>query len=277
VSDGAPPPPVSHKAWMGAAAPFPPAHPPVRGRAVSPQEVGSRQRSRPVATYLDRLKPLVARQSRSEAAHARERATFRFNVRRLSETCCPQLSPCAAARRHGSRHAERMGIRYYAYAFDGDRTDEALADPRRFISSDPLADAWGMEPHARVGVATFEPRIPERDLLYVDKAWWDLQRLTGPLQSPGSARPASRMFEGEVALAADGVSWTPWVRALDPFEVGLIAQDLDVLTSDVARDHLRRVGVTLGGEDYVVHFLKRARLFVGGLAREGRGMAYLIG
>ena len=33
-----------------------------------------------------------------------------------------------------------MGIRYYAYAFDNDQTDRALANPRAFISQDPLAD-----------------------------------------------------------------------------------------------------------------------------------------
>lgn len=170
-----------------------------------------------------------------------------------------------------------MGIRYYAYAFDGDRTDEALADPRAFISSDPLADAWGFEPHALVAVATFEQRVPERDLLYLDKAWRDLQALTGPTQSSGLARPAYRMFEGQVALSEDGGSWTPWVRAVDPAEVRLIAQDLGGLTADVARDHLRREGASEGGAGYVLHFLARARWFVGRLAREGRGMIYRIG
>jgi len=170
-----------------------------------------------------------------------------------------------------------MGIRYYAYAFDGDRTDEALADPRAFISSDPLADAWGFEPHARLSVATFEQRVPERDLLYLDKAWQDLQALTGPAQSSGLSRPAYRMFEGQVAMSADGWSWTPWVRALDPAEVRLVAPDLSGLAADVARDHRRRDGATQADADYVLQLLGRACTFVGGLAREGRGMAYLIG
>lgn len=39
-----------------------------------------------------------------------------------------------------------MGIRYYAYAFDADMTARAQADPRSFISDDPLADAWGHAP-----------------------------------------------------------------------------------------------------------------------------------
>lgn len=37
-----------------------------------------------------------------------------------------------------------MGIRYYAYAFENDQTERVVADPRRFISDDPLADAWGI-------------------------------------------------------------------------------------------------------------------------------------
>ena len=170
-----------------------------------------------------------------------------------------------------------MGIRYYAYAFDGDRTEQALADPRAFTSSDPLADAWGFEPHARLAVAAFEQSVPERDLLYLDKAWLDVQALTGPAKPSGLARPAYRMFEGQVALSADGCSWTPWVRALDPAEVSIIAQDLGELTADVALDHLRREGATTGDADYVLHYLERARRFVDGLAREGRGMTYLIG
>lgn len=40
-----------------------------------------------------------------------------------------------------------MGIRYYAYAFDADRAQQAVDDPHSILSSDPLADAWGLEPH----------------------------------------------------------------------------------------------------------------------------------
>ena len=39
-----------------------------------------------------------------------------------------------------------MGIRYYAYAFDADLTERALADPRSVIGETALAGAWGM-PH----------------------------------------------------------------------------------------------------------------------------------
>lgn len=168
-----------------------------------------------------------------------------------------------------------MGIRYYAYAFDADHSEAALTDPRAFISSDPLADAWGFEPHARLAWATFEPRVPERDLLYLDKAWPDLQALTLLTSPPGVARPAYRMFEGDVTVSVDGWSWDPWVRALAPTEIRLIAEDLDDLDADVGGDRLR--GPMRTDCDYVLHFLEQARRFTSGLARDGRGMAYLIG
>lgn len=89
-----------------------------------------------------------------------------------------------------------MGIRYYAYAFDGDLTERALADPRSIVSGDPLADAWGMEPGAQSSIATFKQAIPERDMLYLDKAWGLLQAVTAPTAFDSVARPAYRMFEG---------------------------------------------------------------------------------
>lgn len=168
-----------------------------------------------------------------------------------------------------------MGIRYYAYAFDKDQTDQALANPRAFIGDDPLADAWGFEPHAAVATVTFEQAVPMRDLLYLDKAWPDLQSLTGPTASGGLTRPAFRMFEGEVTMCDAG--WHLWVRALTPDEVVDVADDLAALDDEIAL-----VGPLSGGAghedaDYALHFLRRARAFVEGLAAEGRGMAYLIG
>lgn len=164
-----------------------------------------------------------------------------------------------------------MGIRYYGYAFDGDLTDQALADPRAFISSDPLADAWGMEPHAQYAVATFQQRTPARDLLYLDKAWRDLQAVTGPM------RPAYRLFEGDVTVSSDGYAWTPWVRALPPDEMPTIADDLIRITSASVRKRFRLQSASARDADYVVQYLEAARTFVRGLARDGRGMAYLIG
>lgn len=164
-----------------------------------------------------------------------------------------------------------MGIRYYGYAFDADRTAEVLADPRAFISSDPLADAWGMEPHAEYSVATFQQRTPQRDLLYLDKAWRDLQAITGPM------RPAYRLFEGDVTLSSDGYSWTPCVRALPPDVIATIADDLIRITPASVRKRFRLWGASALDADYVVQYLETARIFVRGLARDGRGMAYLIG
>jgi len=48
-----------------------------------------------------------------------------------------------------------MGIRYYAYAFDGKLTEQVLADPLSFLSDDPLADAWGSEHGATISTPTF--------------------------------------------------------------------------------------------------------------------------
>ena len=123
-----------------------------------------------------------------------------------------------------------MGIRYSAYAFDSDHTGKALADPLTVIGSDPLADACGLEPGFTQGVTDFRQSLPERDLLYLDKAWPYLQRLTAPRSSEAAARAAYRMFEGQVAYADDGFTWRPWVRALPPHDVALIARDLETIS-----------------------------------------------
>ena len=159
-----------------------------------------------------------------------------------------------------------MGIRYYAYAFEKDQTQQALADPRSFIGSHPLADAWGFEPHARVATPTFKQAVPERDLLYLDKAWRSLQLVTGP------TRAAFRMFEGSVTPT--GLGWHPWIRALTPEDVAEVAEDLRARVDEVATVGLPAV---IEDEDYVLHFLLRARTYVEGLASEGRGMVYMIG
>ncbi|BBH16793.1 hypothetical protein Back2_10800 [Nocardioides baekrokdamisoli] len=165
-----------------------------------------------------------------------------------------------------------MGIRYYAYAFDRDQTDEVLANPRNYISSDPFADAWGMEPHAYVGIATMEQTTPERDMAYLDKAWSYLQRLSGPTAEKGP-RPAYRMFEGAVTFT--GMGWDPYVHALTPAEVAEIAPDVAAMVSEIESGGLQ----TVGDPDklYVEQYLRRAGEFVSCLASEGRGMAYLIG
>jgi len=118
---------------------------------------------------------------------------------------------------------------------------------------------------------------PERDLLYLDKAWPMLQDLTRG-ESPGPADPpAYRMFEGWVTQALDGYGWLPWVRALGPDEMPAVAEDLGRLTPAAAGSRLRGRGLTSGDIDYVLQYLERARTFVDGLVDDHRGMAYLIG
>lgn len=173
----------------------------------------------------------------------------------------------------------RMGIRYYAYAFDRAQTERALADPRGFIADDPLADAWGFQPGAQLAVTDFEQAVPARDMLYLDKAWSTLQRLTEPGPLDDEPRPAFRMFEGQVTQCDGG--WHAWVRALTPDEVVVIARDLAAIDDGQARARLReidRFGRDPDGEvDYGMHHLAKARAFASTLAAEDRGMAYLIG
>ena len=132
-----------------------------------------------------------------------------------------------------------MGIRYYAYAFDADLAQQAVDDPHSILSSDPLADAWGLEPHASVSVATFEQVSPKRDMLYLDKAWSALQSLTR--SGPGSPAAGScyRMFEGNVTMHVMG--WDPWVRTILPEEVPAI-RTTSVRSTRTRRERGRALG-----------------------------------
>ena len=172
-----------------------------------------------------------------------------------------------------------MGIRYYAYAFEGHLTDQALADPLSFLSDDPLADAWGFEQGATIGTPTFDQAVPERDMLYLDKAWRQLQCLTARAEPDLIARPAYRMFEGDVAM--NGMGWEAWVRTLTPPEVLAVARDLEEVSDDDVELRLREshcFSRDLDGEiDYVVSYLRQARTFTANLAAAGRGMVYMIG
>ncbi len=173
-----------------------------------------------------------------------------------------------------------MGIRYYAYAFDAELTRQAVDDPHSILSSDPLADAWGMEPHASVSVATFAQTSPKSDMLYLDKAWSALQSLTRP-DVDGVAEPSSyRMFEGRVTMHDMG--WDPWVRTILPKEVPSIRDHLCAIDESRVRGWARDWRRPFGADEedeirYVRDFLGRAQEFVTSLAANGRGMVYLIG
>lgn len=167
-----------------------------------------------------------------------------------------------------------MGIRYYAYAFDADQTDRVMSDPRAFISRDPLADAWGLEPGAQVSVTSFERVVPERDALYLDKAWRELQLLTRPSSREEPSRPAFSMFDGDVTYS--GLGWTAWCRALAPEQLPDVARDLAALGEELGVTAIDGSTTTDGGR-YVHHYLARARGFVERLVVDGRSLAYLIG
>ncbi|TPW75804.1 DUF1877 family protein [Schumannella soli] len=149
-----------------------------------------------------------------------------------------------------------------------------FAEPRRYLSSDPLADAWGTEPHVSMGTATFEQRSSERDLLYLDKAWGGLQRLTSAGVEGGTARPSHRLFAGQVTMR--GYGWESWVSVIAPDEVPAIQEDLVDLDEAVRLEHA--VMPEQSEDDrYVAEYLHRARLFMDHLEEDGRGLVYLIG
>lgn len=171
-----------------------------------------------------------------------------------------------------------MGIRYYAYAFDNDQTDAAVKDPDSVLSDDPLADAWGFE-HGSYGLIdpTYEQSVPERDMLYCDKVWQHLQDITRP-RDRERPRPAYRMFEGRVNWATG----RPWVRALRPEQVAVIAADLADITDEEADERIRGKNYfgSPAGDDEIetaLQYLHRSQEFMNGLAAEDRGMVYTIG
>ncbi|WP_208544559.1 hypothetical protein [Rathayibacter sp. VKM Ac-2759] len=73
-------------------------------------------------------------------------------------------------------------------------------------------------------------------------------------------------------MTPDGYGWIPWVRALVPEEIAVIADDLVELQRefDVADP-------TNDDAEYVSHFLNRAVRFATEVGRSGRGFVYYIG
>lgn len=163
-----------------------------------------------------------------------------------------------------------MGIRYYAYAFNSDQTEVALADPERLLSADPLADAWGFPRGAVRAVTNFEQSVPKSEMLYLDKAWSGLQRITASTNRNDPARPAARMFEGQVTPYESG--WIAWVRAIMPEEVPGIATDLASL---VQEDWHKKVEVD--DHDYINDYLERSAEFTAELSSTSCGFVYMIG
>ncbi|WP_155838556.1 DUF1877 domain-containing protein [Arthrobacter castelli] len=142
------------------------------------------------------------------------------------------------------------------------------------IGADPLADTLGLQPGFTSGVTDFEQSLPERDLLYLDKSWRYMQELTAPVSAEVTPRPAYRMFEGDVTHCSDG--WAPWVRAVPPDEVAIIAADLAGISLHVmaTAQPARSEG---SQTDYEIEYLKSAVEFVTRLAATNRGLVYLIG
>lgn len=158
-----------------------------------------------------------------------------------------------------------MGIRYYAYPITRSDYPRALADPGRFLSWDPLMDAWG-------------PAELRPEMLYLDKCWSYLQALFGPL--PGELpRPAFHLVVGQVTHTSTG--WISYKRALSPAEVEGIATDLAQF--DEATIGRQLTGIDMFDESsdekvaYVAQFLRNARDFTSRLAEDGRGLVYMIG
>ncbi|MBB1053199.1 DUF1877 domain-containing protein [Dietzia sp. B44] len=175
-----------------------------------------------------------------------------------------------------------MGIRYYAYAFDAEITQAVLSDPRAHISPDPFADAVGLPHGFTMGTTDFQQGPAEEDMLYLDKAWRNLQRMSEPSDPAEEPRPAYRMFEGEVTPLDGWEAWLPWVRAIPPGDVALIADDLDAITRAdfvpwFTRHNSDSVGEVESEAQYVKFHLGRARRFLRALEKSGRGFAYMIG
>ena len=159
-----------------------------------------------------------------------------------------------------------MGIRYYAYPVAPELVDLAREEPRLFLSPDPLADAWGPP-----------ERCPE--MLYLDKCWHWLQRLTTRGDAP---RPAYRLFEGGVRFVDGGAGWHAWERVLGPDEVEAVAADIVLLGEEDVRATVRRWSPDHGRSvaeemSYVMQFLGAAQHFAVATSRAGRGIVYTIG
>jgi hypothetical protein len=162
---------------------------------------------------------------------------------------------------------EPMGIRYYAYPVAAELAELAAASPHDLIGSDPFFDAWG-------------PVDRRPHMLYLDKAWRNLQAVFGPSDSGGTC-PAFELVRGEVTMRDDG--WDPFVRYLDADTTREIAADLAnvdecYVMSGIEALRRKEVVADFSAEvDYTIQYLNEAISFTRDLASSGQGLVYMIG
>jgi hypothetical protein len=158
-----------------------------------------------------------------------------------------------------------MGIRYYAYPITAEQYPLAVENPCRFHGADPLMDAWA-------------PVDERPEMLYLDKCWHELQVLLGP-ESGVTDRPSLQLVEGRITDV--GMGWIPYERALSPVQVQAVAADLATIgDSDIRRllPALNRWNDSPEQEyRYVAEYLAAAQEFTTALARNRRGLVYMIG
>jgi hypothetical protein len=89
------------------------------------------------------------------------------------------------------------------------------------------------------------------------------------------------MFEGSVTEVNGGWEYLPWVRALAPDDIAVIAADLETITEQDIEASLKNHFSLHPDDDnersYVAENFERAKRFIRGLKEEGRGFAYMIG
>lgn len=173
----------------------------------------------------------------------------------------PQTSRPRVFAGPGMRDGRGMGIRYYAYPVHPDQIEAARREPFDFLSPDPLMDAWGP--------ADERPRM-----LYLDKCWYELQRLLAPAEADPRPRMAFELVRGAVQETDRG--YIPYTAVHDPDVVAAIALDLERVrpVEDDAADAIGRCFVDAG---YINSYLAAAQQFTSDLAAEGFGLVYLIG
>ncbi|WP_440712636.1 hypothetical protein [Gordonia sp. FQ] len=157
-----------------------------------------------------------------------------------------------------------MGIRYYAYPIRPDQVGAARLDPWPFLSDDPLMDAWARDED--------RPRM-----LYLDKCWYELQRLFVPARDDPHPRPrmAFELVRGAVSETGCGAH-SPFTAVHGPDVVAAIALDL-ARVEPIDDEKAALIGRWNSSADYVNHYLTAAQEFTAGLTRDGLGLVYLIG